>query len=306
MANDELPLFQPTPLQRRLIDAAVDIAEMDCDSPEFLHAVLCQCGLPRSRQKERVFARSSGNASIRLEAGTLNIGRNKWVDYPLPYGPKPRLVLYHLCTEAIQKQSRVIDVGGSIREFLNRIGIALGGQEFARFKSQMTALSVMRMTLAFSDSHRRVQINTVPISQFEAWLHPDPHQQALWPDVIHLSAEFFETLAGHAVPLDPRAIAELQHSALALDVYTWLAHRLCRIRTNKGVKVSWKNLKDQFGQEYRSSKDFKKEFRPALLKVRAVYPDSRIDDEPGGLRLHSSPPPIPKNQVQVLTIGNRK
>lgn len=299
MVDDELPLFEPTPLQRRLIDAATDIAEVDCDSPEFLHAVLCQCGLPRSRQTERVFSRSSGNASIRLEAGSLNTGRNKWVECPLPYGPKPRLVLYHLCTEAIQKQSRIIDVGGSIREFLSRIGVAVGGQELSRFKAQMTALSVVRMVLAFANDRRRVQINTVPISQFEAWLHPDPHQQALWPDVIQLSTEFFETLVGHAVPLDPRAIAKLQHSALALDIYTWLAHRLCRVRTNQGVKLSWKNLKEQFGQEYKCSKDFKKKFRTALTKVCAVYPDARIEEEPGGLRLHSSAPPVPKSQVVV-------
>jgi hypothetical protein len=52
---------------------------------------------------------------MRLEAGAVNIGRNRWVEYPLPYGTKPRLVLYHLCYEAIRTQSPVVDVGGSIR-----------------------------------------------------------------------------------------------------------------------------------------------------------------------------------------------
>jgi len=39
--------------------------------------------------------------------------------------------------------------------------------------------------------------------------------------------------------------------------------------------------------------------RAALLKVRTVYPDARIDEEIGGLRLYSSPAPVPKSQVVV-------
>jgi replication initiator protein len=297
MTGDDLPSL--TALQRRIVDAVCDIAELDTENPEFLHAVLCQCGLPRSRPKERIFERSNGNASMRLEAGALNIGRNRWVEYPLPYGTKPRLVLYHLCSEAIRTQSPLVDVGGSIRTFLSRVGISYSGPEFARFKAQMTALSVMRMMLAFQADRRTVQINTVPVHRFEAWLHPDPHQASFWPDTIQLSAEFFETLVPHAVPLDPRAIGALQHSALALDVYTWLAHRLCRVRKADGVKLSWGNLRQQFGQEYSCSKDFKKDFRAALLKVRAVYPAARIDEEIGGIRLYSSPAPVPKSQVVV-------
>jgi hypothetical protein len=65
MPEDDLPNL--TILQRRIVDAACDIAELDTENPEFLHAVLCQCGLPRSRPKERIFERSNGNASMRLE-----------------------------------------------------------------------------------------------------------------------------------------------------------------------------------------------------------------------------------------------
>ena len=76
--------------------------------------------------------------------------------------------------------------------------------------------------------------------------------------------EFFDTLARHAVPLDYRAISALKHSALALDVYTWLAHRLCRIDKPACVMLSWENIRDQFGKEYANSKDFKREFRDIL------------------------------------------
>ena len=51
----------------------------------------------------------------------------------------------------------------------------------------------------------------------------------MWPSTIKLGAEYFESLIEHAVPLDERSVAALAHSALALDLYVWLAQRLHRI-----------------------------------------------------------------------------
>ena len=136
-----------------------------------------------------------------------------------------------------------------------------------------------------------------PIKRFESWLHTDGDQQTLWPGYLELSNEFYETLEHHAVPLDYRALSALKHSALALDVYTWLAHRLCRVTSPKGTMLSWQNLRDQFGQEYANPKDFKKEFRSVLRQVWLVYPTARIEEVIGGILLKPSPPPIAKTSV---------
>ena len=288
-----------TVLERRTLDANMMICDASTERPEFLHAVLCQVGLPRRRQEGRVFQRTSGKASLLLEAGSRATGLGKWQECPLPYGAQPRLVLYHLCSEAIRTQSNVVDVGGSVREFLRRVGIGISGQAFNQFKDQMTALSVCRMTLAYVADGRLTQMQATPIDSFDAWLHSDAAQGAFWPDVIELHPKFFSTLIEHAVPLDPRAIGALQHSALALDVYTWLAHRLCRIRTDNGSKLHWKSLKEQFGQEYKDPKDFKHSFKHALSSVLTVYPDAKVQDEFGGIRLYPSAPPVPKIQVVI-------
>jgi hypothetical protein len=298
MTDDKDQPQQLTIMQRRLINAAADIIETQADSPEFLHSVLCQVGLPRAQTDARTFQRSSGTAAIEIAAGQL-YRRGTFVPAPMPYGAKPRLVLMHLCAEAVRTRNPEIEVGRSAREFLGRLGLSDGGEGYARFRAQMEALAACRMTLGMSVGDKDITINTQPISRFEAWMQHDHRSIGLWPGSMTLSNEFYSTLLEHAVPLDTRAIKALQHSALALDVYTWLAHRLCRVRKAQGVKLSWGNLRQQFGQEYSNSKDFKKEFRAALLKVRVVYPDARIVDEIGGLRLHSSPPPIPKSQVVV-------
>jgi hypothetical protein len=65
-----------------------------------------------------------------------------------------------------------------------------------------------------------------PFSRYETWSHVSGNQKVLGPDTLELSQEFYDTLTGHAVPLDPRALAALRHSALVLDVYSWLAEPL--------------------------------------------------------------------------------
>jgi hypothetical protein len=43
-------------------------------------------------------------------------------------------------------------------------------------------------------------------------------------------------------------VDRLAHSALALDIYCWLAQRLHRIPADKPQLISWSALYDQFGQ----------------------------------------------------------
>ena len=116
---------------------------------------------------------------------------------------------------------------------------------------------------------------------------------------MELSQEFYDSLKDHAVPLDHRALGALKHSALALDIYCWLAHRLYRIRSHQGLFLSWSNLQEQFGQEYKDFRNFKKRFLIALRQVRLVYPTAKLTQVPGGVRFWPSPTPIPKTKVIV-------
>jgi len=66
--------------------------------------------------------------------------------------------------------------------------------------------------------------------------------------------------------------------------------------------LSWQNLKDQFGQEYATSKDFKREFKDLLRQVLVVYPSARIADVDGGIQLYESPPPISRTTVSLSSL----
>lgn len=284
---------------RRILDANAMISQEPPDRVDFLHTCLCQVGMPRKRVQARHFERHSGYVSIRLDAGTLFNG-SEFVEQPLPYGAIPRLVMVHVSSEAVRTRSRSIAIGDSMRQFLTALGMPTTGGErggYTVFKRQMEALAACRLTFGMQAEGRAVTIDAKPIDRFEAWLQIDGSQRTLWPGMLELSETFYSTLAEHAVPLDYRALAALRHSSLALDIYTWLAHRLRRVARPQGVKVSWRNLREQFGQEYANAKNFKREFRHLLRQVHRVYPDAKLQEVPGGLILYPSKAPLAPTRV---------
>lgn len=302
------PASNLTRQQRNLVSVGEQVRQDAPDRLQFSHSVLCQVGIPRKHTPERRYERSNGNLSLLVEAGSLWNGLS-WTEQPLPYGAIPRLVMVHISTEAVRTKSRVIDVGDSMREFLTQLGLQTSGGPrggYAALKKQLQALAACRMTLGMTDGDRVSTIDAKPIKRFDAWLLNGLHdgsQQTLWPGELELSEDFFDTLTLHAVPLDYRALGALKHSALALDIYTWLAHRLPRVTNPIGTKVSWSNLKEQFGQDYGRSKDFKKTFRHALRQVCTVYPDAKLRDAPGGLILKPSRSPVPRTIVSLSTMN---
>lgn len=282
-------------INTRLVDTAGRLTEEpQSEDMNFLHGILCQVGLPRRAIITDRFERTSGNTSLLLEAGSLWSGCN-WIRQPLPYGTKPRLALIHICSEAILKKSPSVDVGHSTRDFLLRLGLDTGGKEYARFTCQMQALAACNMTLGYAET----TIATKPVKRFSAWFSSQGGQRALWPGEIELSSDFFQSLTTHAVPIEPRALGALQHSALAIDVYVWLTYRLHRISSRSGVFLRWEALRAQFGQEYTDPRNFRKSFRLALLTASAVYPHARIELTTSGLLLLPSPPPVRKTVVTV-------
>lgn len=280
-------------IQRRIIDAAVDIRQEESASIEYQHGILCQVGLPRKKQEGRVFERSFKNASLLVEAGKLWDGR-KWIEQPLPSGPKPRLALIHINSEAVRTQNPQVEIGRSCSEFLRRIGLPdQDGRTYNLFKRQMMALAAARLTMGFTLPDRAITVDAKPIKEFQAWLSDDERQPALWPGFLQLSQEYYESLLSHAVPLDPRAIGALSHTALGLDWYSFLARRLHEL--DRSVKVPFISLQEQFGQEYKgknAADDFQKELLKINKQVLTVYPEAKIERATGGLVLYPSHPPI--------------
>ncbi len=257
----------------------------------FTHAAFCQVALPRSKVEGREFRRQSGDVWINVQAGWRDEGRGP-VAQPVPYGAMPRLILALVSTLAKRNKTREIHIGDNAAQFLKSMGMDDQGYHYTKLREQLHALAACRLQIG----NRGRTFNDQPVDQFDAWIgDADAGQKALWPGILVLSENYYSELIEHGVPLDKRALLALKGSALALDVYTWLAHRLHRIE-GRPLVLHWKPLRQQFAQEYSgkdASKNFKKRFLPALREALAVYPSAKVKPVLGGLLLTASPPPIP-------------
>jgi hypothetical protein len=294
---------QLTRVQARLLDAQANDAH-EHDELCFQHTVFCQTGLPYRDPGDdvREWQRTQGAVSLLIKAGEAqNPHTKEWVKVGLPWGTKPRLILAHLNAEALRQDSPLIEIESSLTAFVKRIRGFQQGREIRMFKHQLAALSTAVIRLAMSHGDHTKQVNTQVISAFDLWLEKDERQRVLWPSTIQLSLDYFVSLRDHAVPLPEADLAALAHSALALDLFAWLAQRLHRVHARTPAFIPWAALKEQFGQDYGRMNNFKAFFRRTLKQVMVRYPKARVDLDNRGLYAYNSPPPVaPQRRLSVL------
>ena len=306
----ERAVAAPTLAENRILDAAVEIYGAEPSELRYLHVVLAQCGLPYREPEAgtQFYEKRNGRTSLILTPGVLlSPQTRKPALQGIPYGAKPRLLMIHLCTAAKLQKSPEVEIAHSMSAFMQDLGLAVTGGKtgsIGRFKEQLNRLAATRMQLLFQDEDKVSMVNAAsPISRYDVWFPKSPDQRILWPTTVTLGREFYDSLMGeNALPLDARAIRALQQSAMALDVYTWLAHRLCRIPANKPAPISWMALQAQFGPEYSDRYKFRQDFKETLGKVLAVYRGANVDLPHGGtLRLRRSEPPVRPTTLRSRT-----
>lgn len=287
-------------VHRRLI-TPLDAEDDDDQRLAFQHTVFCQTSLPYRNPGDdvRLWKRTQGMAMLVIQAGQiLRPCADAIVDVGLPWGTKPRLILAHLNAEALRQGSPEIEVESSLSAFVKRIRGFQHGREICAFKEQLARLSAAIIRLAVERADRKIrQVNSQIVTAFELWPEKDERQRVLWPSTIRLSLDYFASLQEHAVPLNEADLAALAHSAMALDIYAWLAQRLHRVNQARPVFIQWPTLKQQFGPDYGRMNNFKGPFRTALRQVLARYRAARVELDGHGMRLHHSPPPVTKRLV---------
>ena len=275
--------------------------ESEAKQPSYLHSVLAQCGLPYRTlpMGQRTFRRDNGDVRLFIEAGTLD-GDAPDQDraLPVPSGTKPRLILIHACTQVVLTREPVVELGGNLRTFMRSLGMDIGGKEMAGFRLQANALAACHMRLTFKETGDREPLRV--IDRFNPGMRGSKQARTEWDGMLRLSPEFCTSIANHAVPLDMTAVASLQKSAMAMDVYAWLAQRLHRITDSKGIMLPWLLLQKQFADEKTVLRNFRGHFKEMLDRVKAVYPDANFVSSDVGVRLFASYPPIGKRMLPTI------
>jgi hypothetical protein len=182
------------------------------DSPRHIHSVLAICSLPYTQQplEVREWERKQGKMSLKVVAGQLMPPENgKWLDQPLPYGSRARLMLLHTCSEAILQKSPTIEIDDSLSGFIKGMGFAVTGGKngtLDSFKRQVNALAACSMRIGVWDGDRSKTIHTQPFTSVDVWFPTSADQRMLWPSTITFSQDFYATLTKHALPVNVHAV----------------------------------------------------------------------------------------------------
>lgn len=284
------------PAQSSLIDMAARLAaEQEHEGDlQFSYSGFCLTALPHKEFKEQYWEKGGGVVKLIVEGGMLPI-QGKKQQFGIPYGSRARLILLYLQTRALQTNSPEVEIGSSMKAWLDRMNVPVGGNSYRAIKEQALRLSACRMTFSWSvdgaDQFEKTSIISKGILFSDNKINDK--QQTLWRDTVRLSSEFFDQLKLHPVPIWEPAIRELSNNSIALDIYTWLAYRLRSLK--KPTPISWKQLQAQFGPNYTHIPSFRRDFRTAMAYAMTAYPEAKASDEGlSGIILYPSPPPVPE------------
>jgi hypothetical protein len=226
-------------------------------------------------------------------------GRTKTVAVPIgyPYGTIPRLILAWLATEAVRTKSRELELGKTLTEFMNDLGITsqTGGKNgsITRLRDQMKRLFSSSVAIVTDGGVGQGSAEYTRVAEgHDMWWDPlNPNQAGLWQSRVKLSENFFNELIESPVPIDLRALKALKHSPIALDLYSWLTYRNFSLR--QPTIVSWDKLYSQFGSESNRVRKFRENVTKALTQVLTVYP-ANVTPEAEGLLLKPSLTSVPR------------
>jgi hypothetical protein len=264
----------------------------------FLYSGWCQAALPHRRLPDAEgWQIQSDRVTLVVEPGMRPTASGKPEPVGVPYGSRARLILIYLQSEAIRTKSREIELGGSLRAWLSRLGIPQGGKSIAAVREQAERLSLCRLTFRVQSGGTVGLVNQSIVDSALFLDASDERQPSLFLERAKLSEGFYAQLQKHPVPLEEAAIRAVSNNSQALDIYAWLAYRLHSLSGPR--TISWRALQPQFGASFGRLDNFRARFLDNLALALAVYPSARVEVGEGGLVLHPSRPPVATKENSV-------
>jgi hypothetical protein len=288
------------PTDKSLVKIASEVLADETGQRGYSYSGLCLTSLPhRKLADDQAWERTVGPLTLIIEPGRIKLGEGPSRMLGVPHGARARLILIYLQTQAILTSSREVSLGRSMREWMGRLGLSVGGETAAALREQARRIATCTMRFTWKtengDKASTMMTNERIIKSglfFHDSARNDGRQESLFEDRVLLDADFFEQLRRHPVPLRDAAIQQLKDSSTSLDVYVWLAYRLHHLE--RRTAIGWRDLYQQFGAGYRHIWAWKPKFLQALAEAVAAYPEAVVDVEDRHILLHPSPPPVKK------------
>jgi replication initiator protein len=288
------------PEKRPLVDIAAEVLADETGRIGISYSGFCLTSLPHKALADNESWKKRGHrVTLLVTPGQVLGPDGEPVYVGVPYGARARMILLYLQTQAIRTSSREVELGRSMHDWMQRMGLPWGGRTGRALREQAARISACNLRFEWEgDSHSGFTKGGFVQSGFRFHDRSENNRQsALWEDHVVLDPIFYDVLRKHPVPLREAALRELADRSLSLDIYIWLAYRLHTL--DKPTSIRWAALSEQFGGTYARQRDFVREFRRALAPAVVAYPEARVEVDDEGLVLHPSRPPVAPRLVAV-------
>lgn len=279
-------------VSREVVEAASYYMGDEDSGLGFAFSGWAQAALPHRRlPDDQAWLLASERVTLVIEPGRRPGAAGRLDHVGVPFGAHARLIMLFLQTEALRTGRREVELGGSLRQWLGRMGVPIGGTAARSVRDQAERISRCRMTFHIGPEGGASGLVNQSIVDRALFLDVGNAAQGRFSlETAKLSEGFFEQLQKHPVPIEEAAIRALANNSAAMDCYVWLAYRLHSLSGPK--LVTWKALKAQFGAGFKELYHFKNRWPASLELALAVYPAARIDIADAGVTLRPSKPPV--------------
>jgi hypothetical protein len=280
------------PRHRVLVDIAAEVLSDERQQIGISYTGFCLTSLPHKKlPDDHVWERKGHRVTLLVEPGTMRDGE-RVVKYGVPYGARARMILLYLQTQAIRTGSREIELGKSMRSWMERMGISVGGETTRALREQAARISACSLKFFWEGEDAKRWARGGIVSAGLRFNAASGYEESPWDDRVMLDEVFWKALSEHPVPLQEAAIRQLAHRSLALDVYIWLAWRCHHLADP--IAISWFAVNSQFNTTKQQLKHFKRLFAEALRAATAAYPGCRVDADEKGITVYPAKPPVLK------------
>ena len=275
---------------RPLVDIAAEVLSDESQRIGISYTGFCLTALPHKKLTDDQHWEKKGHkVTLLVEPGRLMHAGNLKL-YGVPYGARARMILLYLQTQAIRTNSREVALGRSMRDWMERMGLAVGGETARALREQAARISACSLKFFWEDGEVDGFERGAIVRSGLRFHAEDAAQGTLWEDRVLLDEAFFTALREHPVPVLEAAIRQLRDRSMSLDIYVWLAWRLHSL--TKATTISWPALYAQFGTGFKAVRQFKPRFTEALQAALAAYPEAHVSVDEKAIILHTAKPPI--------------
>ena len=245
----------------------------------------------------------------------------------VPFGRYVRYIMAYITTQAFKRakdlqagiiaseeEARTIPLGNTFNDFLRAIGINekrhLDSRTIKLVKEQLERISALTIDVRkrFNTNEMKIQAKTLKVFSEIDWYYSHKQhieQGQLFEPYIKLDLEFFHEIAQSGVPFDLNILKELS-SPVAMDVYLWATYSVVTQSQYGGVRASWEQLKEIYGQQYANTpegmRNFRKKFKNVLVQVSARWDSFTYQITNDGIYLPPQAPSIAPTNMHTEDI----